>query len=79
MIVQKTVSSQTFVAVIAVAVVIVAGIMWWVYRAPSAPVTNPGKPISRSAMMQQHGPTSDEAKLKAEWKKTHPDAVFDNH
>lgn len=74
----KSISNQTFVAVIAVIVVVVAGALWWVYRAPSAHAETPG-PVGRpSAKGEDRGPTADDLKKIQEWKKTHPNAIMDN-
>jgi hypothetical protein len=74
--VQKNVSTQTFVAAIAAAVVVVAGIMWWVYRSPTAQPES-GQP-RKVAGPGDHGPTPDDLRKIQEWKKTHPNAITDN-
>jgi len=74
--VNQNVSPKMFIGIVAAVVLIAVAVMWWVWRAPSAPVSHASPEEVRKAMAtMQHGPNADELKQIQEWKKTHPGAT----
>lgn len=73
---KQSVSPKIFVAVIAVAVVIIGGLLAQTWRSPTAVAAHPySRAETDAAMKQAHGgPTPDERLQIQEWKKTHPGA-----
>lgn len=73
---KKQINSQTFIAIVAAVVLILAIALVWVWERPSVvlPGPEPTRAEVNAAMKASHnGPTPEQRKQIQEWKRTHPD------
>jgi hypothetical protein len=73
--VKKEINSQTFIAIVAAVVLIVAIALMWVWERPSVVLPGPQptrEQVNAAMWASLNGPTPEQLKQIQEWKKAHP-------